>query len=300
MTERPMCPSTDLQECKVCSQKILGWTVFGNTLLAAIKISGGVFTNSSGLLADGFQSISCVATSILIMVSLGFSQRRSDEHFPLGYAKVEFIAALSAFSILIGIGLFVAMSSLLGILRRDFVQPDIMALPIVVVSALSTYMIYRYNFCAGKKLDSPGMVANGCHAGADLFSSGAVIVAIIVSQFGPSFAVFDKVAALIVGVIIIKDSLSHWMSNLQIILDQVPGPGFQRTIEQVIMQVDPGYRMGGMKYRRVGKRFWIGVTLRCPMTGTVAQNDALMDSFKRALIKALPEIGDIDFFIEMA
>ncbi|MBF0330802.1 MAG: cation transporter [Candidatus Omnitrophica bacterium] len=300
MTEKPMCPSHDLQVCRVCSKKILGWTVLGNTFLAGIKIAGGVLTNSSGLLADGFQSISCVATSILIMVSLVFSQRSSDERFPYGYAKIEFIAALSAFSILIGIGLFVVMSNLLGIMRRDFIQPDIMALPVVLVSTLLTYMIYRYNFCAGTKLDSPGMVANGCHAGADLFSSGAVIVAIIVAQFGPSFAVFDKIAALIVGVIIIKDSLGHWKGNLQIILDQVSGPEFQRSITQVIAATAPEYRMVHLKYRRVGKSFWVGVGLLCPVKGTVSQNAEHMEQFRAALVAARPEISAVDFFIETA
>ena len=298
MTERPMCPSTDLEDCKGCSKKILVWTVLGNTLLAGMKIAGGTFTNSAGLLADGFQSISCVATSILIMVSLGFSQRGSDERFPYGYAKIEFIAALSAFSILIGIGLFIVLTNVVGILRRDFVQPDIIALPVVMVSALLTYMIYRYNFCAGVKLDSAGMVANGCHAGADLFSSGAVIVAIIVSQFGPSFAVFDKLAALIVGVIIIKDSLSHWMGNLHVILDQVSGPGFQRTIEKVILDAGPDYQMTAMKYRRVGKKLWVGISLRSPVTPSVRENDVLMGELQRLLMAALPEISEIDFFIE--
>ncbi|MBF0486024.1 MAG: cation transporter [Candidatus Omnitrophica bacterium] len=300
MIEKAMCPSTDLEDCRACSKKILGWTVVGNTFLAGLKIAGGVCTNSSGLLADGFQSISCVATSILIMVSLGFSQRKSDERFPYGYTKIEFIAALSAFSILIGIGLFVVLSNLLGILRREFVQPDIMALPVVMISAFLTYMMYRYNFCAGTKLDSPGMVANGCHAGADLFSSGAVIVAIILSQFGPSFAICDKLAAMIVGIIIIRDSLAHWNGNLQIILDQVPGPGFQQNIEQVIAGVNPEYHMSRMKFRRVGKKFWIGLSLRCPMTGTVQQNDVLMSRLRHAIIEAMPEISDIIFFIEAA
>ena len=295
-----MCPSTNLDVCKACSKKVLTSTVVGNTFLAAIKIIGGVYTNSSGLLADGFQSISCVATSILIMVSMAFSQRQSDESFPYGYAKIEFIAALSAFSILIGIGVFVVMSNLLGILKGDFVRPDMMALPVVLVSGLLTYMIYRYNFCAGIKLDSPGMIANGCHAGADLISTGAVIVAVVLSQLGPSFAICDKIAALIVGIIIVKDSLSHWTGNLQIILDQAPGPEFQRNIRRMIVEINSEYRIGVMKFRRVGKKFWIGISLYCPMTQTVGQNEVFTKDLRGSLIQAFSEISDVDFFIETA
>lgn len=300
MTEKPMCPSTNPEVCKACSKKILTSTVVGNTFLAAIKIIGGVYTNSSGLLADGFQSISCVATSILIMGSLAFSQRQSDESFPYGYAKVEFIAALSAFSILIGIGVFVVMTNLLGVLKGDFTRPDMMALPVVMVSGLLTYMIYRYNFCAGEKLDSHGMIANGCHAGADLISTGAVIVAVILSQFGPAFVVSDRIAGLIVGIIIVKDSIVHWTGNLQIILDQTPGAEFQRSIRKLILESNPDYRMGIMKFRRVGKKFWVGINLRCPMAQTVQQNNMFINDLRRTLTKGFSEIGDVDFFIETA
>ncbi|MBF0594555.1 MAG: cation transporter [Candidatus Omnitrophica bacterium] len=299
MNEHPMCPSTDINVCRACSNKILLWTVAGNVVMSGMKLAGGVFTNSSGLIADGLQSLSCVATSILIMISLVFSKRESDERFPYGYAKIEFIAAFTAFSVLIGLGIFIVLSNFLGIMRRDFVQPDIMALPVVLVSAFLTYMMYRYNFCAGTKLESPGMVANGCHAGADLFSSGAVIVAILVAQIGPSFAVCDKLAALVVGVIIIKDALGHWMSNLRIVLDQVPDPGFQRGIELMIRRDFSPYRMGGMKFKRVGKKFWLGIGLSVPASETVSANNEITGKIAAALIQAFPVIGEIDFYVEL-
>lgn len=299
MIEQPMCTSTSLKACRICSRRVMGLTVAGNVLMTGMKLAGGAFTNSSGLVADGLQSLSCVATSILIMISLAFSQRASDERFPYGYAKIEFIAALSAFSVLIGLGAYIVLSNFLGIMRRDFVQPDIMALPIVVVSAFLTYMMYRYNFCAGTRLESPGMVANACHAGADLFSSAAVIVAIMVAQIGPAFAVGDKIAALIVGVIIIKDALGHWMSNLKVVLDRVPDPGFQRRIEQVINRDFSPYRMSSMKFKRVGKKFWLGISLHCPLAETVASSNTAMNRMRDVLGRTLPEIGDIDFFIEL-
>lgn len=292
-----MCASTNLKACRICSQRVLGLTVAGNVLMSGLKLAGGAFTNSSGLVADGLQSLSCVATSILIMVSLVFVERKSDEKFPYGYARIEFIAALSAFSVLIGLGLFIVLSNVLAIMRRDFVTPDIMALPIVLVSTFLTYMMYRYNFCAGTKLESPGMVANACHAGADLFSSGAVIVAIIVAQFGPAFAFVDKVAALIVGVIIIKDALGHWQSNLRVVLDRSPDPVFRHGVTQLIHRDFAPYRMSALKFKRVGKKFWLGITLHCPPV-TVDECRQELGRLRMALTGAFAEVGSVDFYIE--
>lgn len=300
MIRKPLCAPDHIETCEACSKKVLGWTVVGNAFLTGIKLAGGILANSSGLIADGMQSVSCVATSIIIMVSMGFSRRKEDERFPYGYVKLEFIVALCAFSILIGMGLFIALSNLLGILRHDFVRPDIMVLPVAIMSAFLTYMIYRYNFCAGSKLDSPGMIANGCHAGADLFSSGAVILGIILSQFGPKFMASDRVAALLVGMIIVKDSLGHWIGNLRIILDRSPDREFIRRVEKAMTQFRGEYDPQVVKFKRVGKKFWIGMGLRLPLNRTVRDIDAFMSRMRRVLTAQFPSISEVDFFVETA
>jgi len=297
MIKKDICGTHDHEHCFACSKKILGWTVLGNAFLAAIKLAGGIMSGSSGLIADGMQSISCVATSMIIMASLLFSGKESDERFPYGYAKLDFIVALMAFSALIGLGLFIVLSSLLGIVKRDFSRPDIMVLPVAMTSVLLTYMMKRYNACAGDKLESPGMIANACHAGADLFSSGAVIFSIIIAQFGPAFAATDKMAALIVGLCIIKDSLANWAENLQVILDHLPGRDFKERIENVIGKIRPEYKPEVIKFKRVGKKFWIGVSLCYQAKETARQADASMSSIRQALLKKIPAVSAVDFFV---
>jgi len=298
MTDNNEKSNTCNEKCQDCSKKVLGWTIIGNSFLVVLKLVGGVFANSSGLIADGIQSISCVVTSILVMVTLSFTGRSNDESFPYGYAKLEVLTTLIAFSVLLGIGGFIILSSILAILKHDFVQPDMIALPIALISIFVTYMIQRHNFCAGEKLDSSAMIANGYHAGADVLSSCAVIGGIILSQFGPNFAVCDKIAALIVGIIIVKDSLNHWVISIQGILDHVPSQGFTQYIERVIYKGHPGYRPAAIKFKKVGKKFWVGISLRCSVEQTVHEAIDEMDKLKKALVKALPLIKEVDFFIE--
>jgi len=284
--------------CLECSKKTLGWTIIGNAFLVVLKLVGGVLANSSGMIADGIQSVSCVVTSILVMVTLSFTGRANDEQFPYGYAKLEILTTLIAFSVLLGIGGFITLSSILAILRRDFVQPDIMVLPIALISIFVTYMIQRHNFCAGEKLESSAMIANGYHAGADVLSSGAVVGGIILSQLGPNFAVCDKMAALLVGIVIVKDSLDHWITSIQNILDHVPSAGFTQYIERLIYRGFPGWRPAVIKFKRVGKKFWVGISLQCSMAVTAHEAILQLDKIKKVLLKELPLIKEVDFFIE--
>ncbi|MBF0217208.1 MAG: cation diffusion facilitator family transporter [Candidatus Omnitrophica bacterium] len=288
----------DKEHCLACSKKILLWTVVGNVFLAAIKLLGGIYASSSALMADGLQSISCVATSIIIMVTFAFSRRGKNEKFPFGYSKLEFIVALAAFSVLIGMGLFISLTNLIAILRRDFTRPDIIALPVAAASAFLTYMIYRYNFCAGTKLDSPGMIANGCHAGADLFSSGAVMFGIVLAQFGTSLLACDKIAAFLVGVVIVKDSLSHWVGNLEVLLDRTPREGITADIRKILMRDFKPAQFGDIRYKRVGKDLWVGISVKVPETGTVREALLSMDGMKARLAATLPAINEVELFID--
>ncbi len=298
MTEKGVKTKLCHDNCLDCSKKILGWTIVGNAFLVVLKLVGGVWANSSGMIADGIQSISCVVTSILVMVTLSFTQRSKDEYFPYGYAKLEILTTLIAFSVLLGIGGYIALSSILAILKHDFVQPDIMVLPIALISIFVTYMIQRHNFCAGEKLDSSAMIANGYHAGADVLSSSAVIGGIILSQMGPHFAVCDKLAALIVGIVIVKDALNHWIASIQNMLDQVPFQGFTQYIERAIYKNSSGYRPAGIKFKKIGRKYWVGINLRCPAVKTVRDTIHQMDLMKKDLMRDFTLINEIDFFIE--
>lgn len=290
----------DTGNCANCSKQILTWTIAGNIFLAILKLAGGTLSGSSGLMADGLQSISCVIASVLIMYGLFISQKERDEHFPYGYGKVEFIAALVVFSILIGLGFFIAISNFIFILRMDTLPPKITGLPIAAASVFLTFMMYRYNLCAGKMLESPGLIANAYQSRADMFSSCAVFLGIIISQFGAGFAVFDRLAALLVGILIVKDSLYHWTLNLKVMIDKAPEPKYGTKIQDIVTEVFPGRPPGFIKLKRTGKKFWIGIGLDFSESVNVGEMELVTNKISKALHNRIDWVGEVDFFLSEA
>ena len=286
----------DLKYCTECSKKILLWTIAGNVFLAFIKLLGGSLSGSSGLFADGLQSVTCVIASIVIMYSLSLSQKKENEHFPYGYGKVEYIVALAVFSILLGLGLFISISSLLIMLKRDFAAPSILGLPVASISVLLTYMMYKYNMCAGKKLESNSITANAYQSKADLYSSSAVCLGILIAQISPSLAIFDRLAAFFVGLLIIKDSFHHWGMNLKVILDKVPEPEHEYRIRTILSEGLDGQKPDFIKIRRTGKKYWIGIGIDFDQDLTIAQIDSVTNKLKDKIISDIDWIGEVDFF----
>jgi cation diffusion facilitator family transporter len=259
---------------------------------------GAVFSGSAGLLADGLQSISCVIASGLIYYSVIISGKKQNKRFPYGYGKAEFLTALVVFSVLFALGLSICVSSMVIIFKRDLPAPQIIGLPIAVISIFLNFMMYKYSICAGAKLESTGMTANAYQNKADMWSSVGVGAGIILSQFGTGFTIFDPIAALIVGVIIIKDSYGHWISNIKAILDKVPDPHYKEQIDSIISEVIPGKSSSYIKIKGMGKTFWTGIGLTFHTDKDIHQWEMTTKRIKEKVMNKINWVSEVDFFID--
>lgn len=284
-------------ECRVCSEKVVAWSVTGSIFLAILKFTGGALSRSVGLTADGIESIAFTIGGMLIMYSLLIAKKKPDNLFPYGYGKIEFIVALVVFSSLIGIGFFIALSSLLLILKRDFVSPDIRGLPIAAISVFINYIIYRYSLCAGEKLEDSSIIANAYQGKADMLSSMAVGVGILISQLGSGFAIFDPLAAFLVGILILKDAFGQWVMNLEAVLDKVPDAQYKDTVGRIITESLANVPLQFIKLKRTGKKFWIGIGLDFPNKDNVDKVEKITNVLKDKIHKNFHWVGEINFFV---
>lgn len=288
----------NLELCKKCSKGILTWCIFGNIFLAVIKLFGAVFSGSAGLLADGLQSISCVIASGLIYYSVIISGKKQNKRFPYGYGKAEFLTSLVVFSALFALGVSICVSSMIIIFKRNLEAPQIIGLPIAVVSIFLNFMMYKYSICAGTRLESTGMTANAYQNKADMWSSVGVSSGIILSQFGAGFTIFDPIAAFIVGVIIIKDSYGHWINNIKAILDKVPDANYKKRINSIISEVIPEMSSSYIKIKGMGKTFWVGIGLTFPVDKDINQWEMTIKKIKDNVINKMNWVSEVDFFID--
>jgi len=286
----------DTEACAACSRKVLHWTICANLLLVVLTMMGGVLSGSVGLMADGAQAIFCLITSAVISYSIPLSKKRSDAKFPFGYGKLELVVAFAVYSILFGLGLFVSISSVGVMFARNSGGPGLIGLPFALAAVLVTYLQYRYNDCAGKKLSSWGLTANAQNAKADMLTSAAVSLGILLSQMGPGFAIFDALAAFVVGFVILKDSVALWLSHFKFILDKVPEPGYLEKISEVVAGAFPG-GVRFLKPKRIGRKFWVGVGLEMPESASVQDLEVVQQDIKARLIENIDWIEEVDFFL---
>ena len=108
-----------------------------NTVLCAAKIGAGVFGHSYALIADGFESLLDILSSLLIWGGLKYAAKPPDASHPYGHGKAEPISALLVSSVLTGAALVLAGLSVREIFSPHRAPPAWITLAVLLVSRAS-------------------------------------------------------------------------------------------------------------------------------------------------------------------
>ena len=79
-----------------------------NAVLGLIKISGGVLGSAYALVADGVESLTDIAISLLVWAGFQWAARPPDRNHPYGHGKAEAVAGLLTALVVLGAGAGIA------------------------------------------------------------------------------------------------------------------------------------------------------------------------------------------------
>lgn len=177
-------------------------TLLANVLLAGVKVAAGVLGRSYALIADGFESLVDLFTTLVVWGGLKVGERPPDGNHPYGHGKAESLAGLA-----VGLSLMVA-AALLSLNAMKFILepsevPEAWTLPVLVFIIVCKELLYRRMRAAGKKYYSTALESDAQHQRSDAITSVAALVGIALARYGgPFFSGADAWAALFACAII--------------------------------------------------------------------------------------------------
>ncbi len=175
----------------------------------------GVAGRSKGLIADAIHSSADLLATIVMIIGLKVSDKKTDHKHPYGYGKAEYIVSTIIYLFLFCIGSYIIYNGILTIVQNRIVNPCLSAAWGAIFSMAINELMFRHTICAGIQINSPSMQAKAWESRSDVYSSLAVLIGILGSKMGLHF--MDPLAAIIVGVIILKicvEMLNDAVSNL--------------------------------------------------------------------------------------
>jgi cation diffusion facilitator family transporter len=188
------------------------YSLMVNLVLVAAKLSLSFITGSLALRADAIHSLVDVFASVGLIIGLVLSGR-SSRNFPYGLYKVENVVAVIISLLLFFTAYEIIAEAIRGTTAGSYSYWVLIVMGVIV---LIPFFFGRYELNAGKRYNSPSLIADGSQFRADVMGSSIVFIALLAQLFGLPL---DRIAAGIVALFIGYAAWGLLVSSMRVLLD---------------------------------------------------------------------------------
>jgi len=267
-----------------------------NALLGLIKLIGGIFFHSHALAADGVHSFSDLFTDVMVLVASKYGSQDADASHPYGHQRIETAATLMVALLLILAGAGIAWDSIDEIVHKTHTLPGIFTLPIAALSILANEGLFHYTQRVGIRIRSDLIIANAWHHRSDAAASIVVLIGLMGSLVG--YASLDALAAVIVGLMIVKMGLTYGWNSVKELVDTAVDPHIVTKIEHVIAKVDGVQKIHQLRTRSMGPDIIIDVHVLVSPFISVSEGHFIAQHVHHALISTLEHVKDVTVHVD--
>jgi len=238
-------------------KRIMNLSLAAAVVLLGAKVTAAVVTKSSAIYSDAAESVVHLLAVGFAAWALRLAHKPADETHHFGHDKVSFLsggfegAMISAAAVLILYEAVRQFVSGVTIERIGFGAAVTAAAAVInLVLGLSLVNI-------GKKSGSPLLRANGMHVLTDVWSSGAVLVALALIYW-TKWVWWDPIAAVLAALNILRVGFKLIRESLGGLLDETD-PNVERQIRALLDRevAQRGLSYHNLRHRHSGRTHWV-------------------------------------------
>lgn len=217
--------------------KMAGWVgIFCNVLLFVSKFLIGILSGSVSISADAINNLSDASSNIISLLGFKMGSKPADTDHPYGHARYEYLAGLLVAVLIMVIGVELLRTSFQKVRDPEPVEFSWILAGILVGSILVKLWMAFFNLRIGKTISSETLIATAADSRNDVISTGAVLIAAIVSHY--TNLNLDGWMGLLVALFIIYSGFGLVKDTLDPLLGKAPDPALVDMIQKKIMSYD--------------------------------------------------------------
>ncbi len=262
-------------------------SVVVNIVLTVAQLVIGVFAQSTALVADAVHSLSDLVSDGVVLVANKHSMKAPDADHPYGHRRFETAAALIIGALLLSVGLGMLWASFQK-LQNPGLIPEVhsSALAVALLALVSKEVLFRYLLHVAKRVRSSMLAANAWHARSDAASSLVVAIGILANISG--FPLADPLAALIVGLMIVRMGWKFFFVSFNDLMDQAVDEDTEKRIRNHLLSTPGVEGIHALKTRKLGDMIWVEVDLEMDGALTIAQGHTIATEARKRVMQYEP------------
>jgi cation diffusion facilitator family transporter len=261
------------------------WVSMGvNALLSVVQIVVGVFAKSHALVADGIHSLSDLLSDVVVLWVNRHSHKQPDSEHPYGHYRFETAASLLIGVLLVAVGLGMIGSAVEKLQHPDDIHTiPAVALWVALATLVSKELLFRYLMRAAQAVKSTMLVANAWHSRSDAASSLVVSIGLAGSLMG--YPLLDPLAALIVGLMIVKMGWQFGWNALNDLMDRSINIQEVEAIRTTLLSTPGVWGVHDLRTRKMGDMVLADVHLEVDASITVAAGHQIAVAARNAVLQ---------------
>ena len=208
-----------------------------NLVLFGIKLLAGLLSGSVSIIADAFNNLSDMGSSVVTMLGFKIASKPADPEHPFGHGRMEYMSA-SFVSVLIIIVGFELLTESFGKLKHpEIPETGILTIAILIISILIKLWMAIFNRRLGGIIDSAALKATSADSLNDCISTGAVLLVSLVCLFAKNFSAvkyLDPLAGILVALFILYSGIKSLKETLDPLIGLAPDPKTVASIRDVV------------------------------------------------------------------
>ncbi len=263
-----------------------------NAALGPLKLAAGWLSGSGALVADGFHSLSDLASDGLVLWGVSVASWPEDANHPYGHGRIETLAGglvgLMLILVATGIG-WEALGTLWSAAQPP--SPSWWALVVAAGSFALKEGLFRVTVAAGQAEGSLAALANAWHHRSDAFSSLAVLAGITTALLGWPRA--DSMAALAVAVLV------GWVGGIislqagRQLVDAAVDPSIIERIHRAAESTEGVVSAHDVRARTMGNRLLVDLHIEVEGSLTVEAGHTIADHVVTSVKAELPKVAHV-------
>ena len=207
-----------------------------NLLLCAFKITVGLLTASISIVADGFNNLSDMGSSVITILGFKLANKPADKDHPFGHGRIEYMSAFIVAILIMLVG-FELMKTSVTALADGTAMPVYSTTSIIVlaVSVIFKLWLYIFNRKIGKKIESETLLATAQDSLNDSIATAVILLSVAVSKVVTLPFNLDAVMGIAVSLFILFAGINAAKETLNRILGEPPSAELISDIEAAIL-----------------------------------------------------------------
>lgn len=199
-----------------------------NVLLCIGKFIAGIVSGSLSISADAVNNLSDASSSIISLIGFKLSEKSPDKEHPYGHGRYEYLAGFMVAALIIVIGAELLRDSIIKIIKPTEVEFGMLPIAVLSVSVLVKLWMMLFYLKIAKRINSETLKASSADSRNDVFSTLAVLAALIISHF--TGINLDGIMGAAVAVIILISGIGLVKDAINPLLGKAPS---EETVEEI-------------------------------------------------------------------